>query len=180
MLHSQFKMKDMGELHYCLGMNIKQNKVEGSVEIQQKQYILKLLERYGLKDSKPVATPADVNVKLKREDGISKAVDPVLYQSMIGGLLYAAIATRPDISQAVGVVSKYSSKPSEAHLTAAKRILCYLKGTADITLKYKKSESTRLIGYSDADYAGDLDDRHRVQNKLRKVCGQMAKYFAKY
>ena len=51
-------------------------------------------------------------MKLKREDGVSKAVDPVLYQSMIGGLLYAAIATRPDISQAVGV-SKYSSKPSD-------------------------------------------------------------------
>jgi len=50
----------------------------------------------------------DVNVKLEREDGVSKAVDPVLYQSMIGGLLYAAIATRPDISQAVGVVSKYT------------------------------------------------------------------------
>jgi len=66
----------------------------------------------------------DLNVKLERKDGVSKAVDPVLYQSMIGGLLYAAIATRPDISQAVGVVSKYtcSSKPSDAQLTAARRI----------------------------------------------------------
>ena len=78
-------MKDMSELRYCLEMNFKQNKVEGSVEIQQKQYILKLLERYGLKNSKPVATPADVNLKLEREDGVSKAVDPVLYQSIIGG-----------------------------------------------------------------------------------------------
>ena len=136
------------------------------MEIQQKQYILKLLERYGLKNSKPVATPADPNVKLRRKDGVSKAVDPVLYQSMVGSSLYAAIATRPDISQAVGVVSKYCSKSSEAHLTAVKRILHYLKSTADIAMKYKKSENTQLVGYSDADYAGDLDNRNSISGNL--------------
>ena len=71
---------------------------------------------------------------------------------MVGSLLYAAVATIPDISQAVRVVSKFSSKLSEAHLTAVKRILHYLNGTADITFKYKKSESVELVDYSDADY----------------------------
>ena len=78
-------------------------------------------------------TSADPNVRLRKQDEVRKAVDPVLYYSMVGSILYAAIATRPGISQALGVVvSKYCPKPSEAHLTAAKRILCYLKGTADI------------------------------------------------
>ena len=57
---------------------------------------------------------------------------------MVGSVLYAAIATRPDISQAVGVVSKYSSEPTESHLTAVKRILRYLKGTLQSLTKGQK------------------------------------------
>lgn len=75
---------------------------------------------------------------------------------MVGGLLYIAMATRPDIAYAVGVVSRYSSKPTEAHLTAIKRILRYLKGTINLALKYS-DEPDSLIGYSDADWAGNLD-----------------------
>ena len=82
--------------------------------MHQKQYIQNLLKKC---------------VKLKKDDGFSKEVNPVTYQSIVGSLLYAAIATRPDISHAVGVVSKFCSKPTEAHLTAVKRILRYLKGT---------------------------------------------------
>ena len=68
------------------------------------------------------------------DDGMSKAMNLVVYQSMIGGLLYAAVGARPDISHALGVVSKFSSKPAEAHLTTIKRIYHYLKGSLDVTL----------------------------------------------
>ena len=88
--------------------------------MHQKQYILKMLEKYKLKDANPVSTPADSNVRLHKDDRVSKTVDSVMYQSMVGSLLYAAIAMRPDISHAVGVISKFSSKPTEAHLTAVK------------------------------------------------------------
>ena len=81
LLQSQFKMKDMGELHYCLGITIKQDKADKTVEIQKKQYIIRILEKYGLQDSKPVSTPADPNAKLKKDDRISKPVDLALYQS---------------------------------------------------------------------------------------------------
>ena len=110
-----------------------------------------MLEKYGFADSKVVSTPADVNNELKKDDGVSKAVNPNKYQSMVGSLLYAATATRPDI--AVGVVSKFNSKPTEAHLTAVKRILRYLKGAVSLALKYGKTNDGQLIGYSDADWA---------------------------
>ena len=55
---------------------------------------------------------------------------------MVGSLLYAAIVTRPDVAQAVGVVSKFCSKPTEAHVTAVKRILRYLKGTLNLAIKF--------------------------------------------
>ena len=68
-----------------------------------------------MSDANPVATPADVNVKLVKDDGVSKPADRELYQSLAGSLLYAAVATRPDIAQAVSAVARYTAGPSEAH-----------------------------------------------------------------
>ena len=64
---------------------------------------------------------------------------------MVGSLLYAAIATRPDVAQAVGVVSKFCSKPTEAHLTAAKRILRYLKGILNLAIKFQNQMKHWLV-----------------------------------
>ena len=176
-LADRFKMKDMGRLHYCLGVSIIQD--EGCIWLHQKQYVLNMLKRFGLTEAKTVSTPADLSVKLVKDDGISKEVDPVKYQSMVGSLLYAAMATRPDIAQAVGAVSKFNSKPSEAHLTAVKRILQYLKGTVDLAMKYHKSEDGSLIGYSDADWGGDSDDRHSTTGNLFLMAGGAISWLSK-
>ena len=87
-LTTQFKMKDLGSLHYCLGITIEQDAKNKCLCLHQRQYIQGTLEKYGLSQAKTVATPADVNVSLKKADGISKAVDPIWYQSMVGSLLY--------------------------------------------------------------------------------------------
>ena len=167
-LSDTFKMKDMGQLEYCLGVNFQQT--EDGILMSQKQYLLKLLEKYKLAEANPVATPMDMNVKLVKDDGHSKKVDPIHYQSMVGSLLHAARATRPDISHAVGVVSKFNSEPTVAHLTAVKRIFRYLKGTLDLVLQYKATE-TDLMGYSDADWANDLDDRHSTSGNVFVMSG---------
>ena len=169
-LASHFQMKDMGKLHYCLGIHVEQDEQKQCLWIHQKQYILNMLEKYSLSEAKIVSTPADINVKLKKDDGVSKEVNSVTYQSMVGSLLYAAIATCPDVAQAVGVVSKFCSKPTEAHLTAAKRILRYLKGTLNLAIKFQKSDEA-LVGYSDADWAGDLDDHHSTTGNLFLMAG---------
>lgn len=103
-------MKDLGELHYCLGINITHD--EDGIVLHQKQYITSLLERFGLTEAKTVSTQVDLNVQLVKHDGVSKEVDSVKYQSMVGSLFHDAMATRPDIGQAVGAVSKSSSKPT--------------------------------------------------------------------
>ena len=174
-----FEMKDLGDLHYCLGISIEQDKSHKCLWMHQRQYILNLLTKYGLTEAKTVSTPADMSVKLKKDDGFSKEVNSVSYQSMVGSLLYAAIATRPDISQAVGVASKFCSKPTEAHLTAVKRILRYLKGTLNLAIRYQKSENNPLIGYSDADWAGDLDDRHSTTGNLFLMTGGPISWLSK-
>ena len=88
-LATKFKMKDLGKLHYCLGITIEQDEKNKCLCLHQKQYIQEMIERYGLSEAKTVATPADVNVKLKKIDGVSKTVDSSWYQSMVGSLLYA-------------------------------------------------------------------------------------------
>ena len=95
---------------------------------------------------------------------MSKSTDQVEYQSMVGSLLYIAMGTRPDIAQVVGAVSKFCSNPTEAHKTAVKRIFRYLKKTRNLALKYCKDEKP-VTGFSDADWGGDLDDRHSTTGK---------------
>ena len=112
----------------------------------------------------PAVTPADINVKLKKDDGVSKAVDPIRYQSMVGSLLYAATATRPDIAQSVGVVSKF--KTQRIPLDSRENGFRYLKGTVNLALKYEKKGDAVLVGYSDTDWAGYQDDRHSKTGNL--------------
>ena len=179
-LADRFKMKDMGELHYCLGISIERDEEKKSLYMHQKQYITNTIEKFGLSNCKVVSTPADINVKLTKDEEGGTPVDPVMYQSIVGSLLYVAIATRPDIAQAVGVVSKFNSKPSQTHLSAAKRILRYLRGTSDLVLKFQQSEKgCCLVGYSDADWAGDHDDRHSTTGNLFQLAGGPISWLSK-
>ena len=178
-LAARFKMKDLGKLHYCLGISIQHDEERGSLWMDQRQYIQSLLKRYGLSQAKTAKTPADINVKLVKNDGVSKPVNPLNYQSMVGSLLYAAITTRPDIAQAVGAVSKFNSCPTEAHLTAVKRIFRYLKGTIDLCIKYERSADNRLVGFSDADWARDLTDRHSTTGSLIMMSGAAIDWISK-
>ena len=118
-----------------MGVCIVHDKEKKQVYLHQGLYIEK---KFGQTQAKSVSTPADLNVRLQKEDSISKPVDTTSYQSIVGSLLYAAITTRPDIAQAVGVVSKFCANPTQSHLTAAKQILRYLKGTVYLGLSYKK------------------------------------------
>ena len=156
-LSAMFKITDMATLSYCLGIGVRQG--EGWLQIQQCQYLLNIVKRFGLEDVHPVATRANVSVTLEADDGVSKPVDQQNYQQMIGSLLYASGGTRPDVTSIVGVLARYCGKPNQLHLTAAKRVLRYLKGTSKLVLTYMTEGSIGLTGYSDADWAGDRDTR---------------------
>ena len=98
-LSERFKMKDMGWLHYCLDVNVVYG--QSSCWLHQKQYITQILKKFDLADANTVSTPADCNVKLVKDDHMSKPADQVDYQSMVGCLIYVAKCTHPDIAQAV-------------------------------------------------------------------------------
>lgn len=123
----------------------------------QKKYAMEILDRFEMKTCNSVGTPIEPGLKLTK-DPKGKKVHNTLFKQIVGSLMYLT-ATRPDIMYAVSLISRYMENPTEVHLLAAKRIFRYLKGTADLGILYKKGANSSLIGFSDSDYAGDLDDR---------------------
>src|SRR5271156_5944418 len=116
-----------------------------------------MLKRFQMEDCKPVSTHMITGCKLRKDDG-SPEVDQKLYRSMIGSLLYAT-ASRPDVMYAVGLVGRFQANPRESHLQEVKRIFRYLKGTTELGLWYPRGQELTLTAYTDADWAGDIDDR---------------------
>ncbi|KAK8937447.1 hypothetical protein KSP39_PZI012254 [Platanthera zijinensis] len=155
MMKKEFEMTDLGELSYFLGVEVKQG--EDGIFISQKKYAEEILKKFRMEDSKPISTPADPGMKLSKEPK-EGAVDSTLFKSLVGSLRYLTF-TRPDIMYAVEVVSRHMEEPKEDHFTAAKRILRYINGTRGHGLKYATGEELTLVGYSDSDYGGDVNDR---------------------
>ena len=154
-MQKEFEMSLLGELTFFLGLQISQ-RTEG-IFITQTKYIKEMLKKFQMEDCKPVSTPMITGCKLSKDDE-SKEVDQRLYRSMIGSLLYVT-ASRPDVMQAIGQVARFQAAPKENHIIAVKRIFKYLKGTVDFGLWYPKGNDLTLIAYSDADWAGCVDDR---------------------
>ncbi|KAL5844965.1 hypothetical protein ACOSQ4_010923 [Xanthoceras sorbifolium] len=95
--------------------------------------------------------------KLMKDEGGIK-VDKTQFTQIVGSLMYL-IATRPDVMSIVGLISRYMENATELHQQVAKRVLRYLRGTLDFGLFYKKGGNSKLVAYTDSDYAGDLEDR---------------------
>eukprot|EP00253_Pinus_taeda_P018666 PITA_18666 len=137
------------------GIEVDQN--EKGIFISQARYVNQVLSSFSMKECKAAITPTVMGLKLSREDS-SKDFDPSLYKSIVGSLMYLK-ATRPDIMYAVSLISRFMERPKEAHWQVAKRILRYVKGTKMFGILYNVSEHSDLVGYTDSDWAGSVDDR---------------------
>ncbi|KAK0585008.1 hypothetical protein LWI29_022138 [Acer saccharum] len=132
-LSSEFEMKDLGAAKQILGMRISRNEQEGTLKLSQAEYVRKVLQRFSMGDAKSVRTPLASHFRLSKEQSPKTEEEKdfmakVPYASAIGSLMYAMTCTRPDISHAVGVVSRYMSNPGKLHWEAVKWILRYLRG----------------------------------------------------
>uniref|UniRef100_A0AAV1VKM4 Integrase catalytic domain-containing protein n=1 Tax=Peronospora matthiolae TaxID=2874970 RepID=A0AAV1VKM4_9STRA len=157
-LMEDFSIKDLGDLKYCLGIEI-HRKRDGTIKMNQKSYIKRLSEKFGVENCKDVHTPADSNSKLIKMGQEEAFVPKYPYRELVGALMYIATCTRPDIAHAVGEVAKFCELYDKSHWTAAKRILKYLKTTQDLSIVFSDINKGELIGFVDANWAGDLDTR---------------------
>jgi hypothetical protein len=125
LLKQKFEMKDLGELHYFLGIEVTQS--PKGIWLLQKQYALNKLSEYGMTGCKPISIPLEQNVKLSA-DVRDLVEDTTMYRRIVGSLIYMTI-TRPDLNYALGVVSQFMQTPRKPHLDAVRRILRYIKHT---------------------------------------------------
>eukprot|EP00253_Pinus_taeda_P001949 PITA_01949 len=154
-LKKKFEMTDLGHLHYFLGLQVLQSK-EG-ISLSQSKYACDLLRFFHMEDCKPAPSPFQSGVKLSVYC-TSPEVDATLYRQFVGKLLYLT-HTRPDLSFVVGLVAWFMQTPHESHWKAAKRILRYVRGTVQFGIHYSAEASPLLVGFTDSDWDGDLDDR---------------------
>jgi histone deacetylase 1/2 len=155
-LKKDFALKDLGDLHYFLGIEVK--KVCDGILLTQQKYTSDLLTQVGMINCKPMNTPMSSD-KLSINDGDPLGPkDSTEYRSIVGALQYVTL-TRPDISFAVNKVCQFLHRPTTVHWSAVKRILRYLRHTLGMGLRIRKSPSTLVSAFSDADWAGCSDDR---------------------
>ncbi len=164
----RFDMDDRGEARYLLGMLIKRDRAAKTLSISQQSYTENILRRFGMESSKPVSTPLEPGKKFHELTDDDECFDTQTYQQAIGCLTYLSVISRPDIAAAVGTLSQYMSKPSKEHWMGVKRILRYLKGTLNFGLKYS-ARNPELVGYSDSDWAGDIDTRRSTSGYVFQI-----------
>ncbi|WVZ96400.1 hypothetical protein U9M48_042040 [Paspalum notatum var. saurae] len=151
-MKKEFKMSDLGPLSFYLGIEVQQ--VEGVITLSQGAYAERIVEKAGLTGCNPCAIPMDPKTKLS-DNSEEPPVDGTEYRS-----------SRPDLAYAVGYVSRFMQKPTEEHRAAVKTIIRYVAGTTHYGCRYAKDNSWRLQGYSDSDWAGDVDRRKSTSGVL--------------
>ena len=168
-LSDHFEITDLGEAWWILGMEVIRNRQQGTISLSQRCYVETILDRFGLKDGRSVSTPLETSMKLVKID--VPEVDAKMYQSALGGLMYTMLAMCPDLAYAVGALSKHTACPGQAHFAALKRVYCYLCGTTDARLVYRKTLELSLLGYVDADWAGDVNDCRSISGYIFITAG---------
>ncbi len=162
-LSAMFKIKAMGNINWFLGMKVTCLK-EGGYKIDQEQYVTKILQKFQAYNYTPTDTPGTDKHKLAQAATTPSTKEDLrhqtpakikLYKEIVGSLLFAAMMTRPDIACVVGLLSRAMDKPKLVHWLAVKHIFRYLRGTLSLGLVY--AGKVRLIGYSDANWGGDVD-----------------------
>ncbi|KAK2455989.1 putative mitochondrial protein [Trifolium repens] len=166
LLGNNFDMKDLGEANVILGIKITRS--EKGISLDQSHYVEKILKKYGYYDCKPACTPYDPSVKLFKNTG--ESVRQTAYASIIGSLRYATDCTRPDIAYVVGLLCRFTSRPSNEHWQAIERVMRYLKRTMNLGLHYQRFPAV-LEGYSDADWNTLSDDSKATSGFIFSIAG---------
>ena len=179
LLKTEFSIKELGELKYCLGIELTRDREKRSISMNQRAYIKRLADQFGVDQCKDVHTPSNESEKLTKLAMDEGFVPKWPYRELVGALMYVATCTRPDIMHAVGEVAKHCERYGKRHWIAAKRVLKYLKTTADFSIVFYGKDKGELLGYADASWASDLDSRRSTTGYVFFLHGNVVSWKSK-
>ena len=165
-----FEARDLGEIVMFLGIRVTRDRAARTITLSNERMVTDMLTKYGMMDCKPAPVPLSSSITLTKADGEPLDVSMYPYRQLVGSLMYIAVTTRPDIAFAVGALARYLAQPTTVHWQAAKHVLRYLAGTSTLSIKYGSTDSL-LLGYSDADFAGDTDSRKSTSGYVFTMYG---------
>lgn len=174
LLHQKFSIKDLGILKYFLGLEVAYSKK--GIFLNQRKYVLDLLQETGKSGVVPADTPVDTKAKLDETGDLLSDVGQ--YQRLVGRLIYLTI-TRPDITYAVSLVSRFMHAPRRQHMDAVTRILRYLKGSPGRGIWMRNNGHHSISAYTDADWAGCPVDRKSTSGYCIFVGGNLVTWKSK-
>jgi hypothetical protein len=181
MLAGRFRTRDMGEPSYFLGMNVEYIRGQRKLLLSQRTYIEALMERFGSFVGMPRSLPIGHGMVLTKQQGEEQPTGHP-YASLVGALLFIAVCTRPDVSFAVGVLSKFMSCPGEKHWEVAVDLLAYLNATRTRGVMLGMTGNglkQGLVGYADSDWANDADDRKSVSGGALFMKGGLVAWYSR-
>jgi hypothetical protein len=164
-LEKEFEMKDLGLLHYFLGLEIWQRDCE--LFLSQGKYAREIPGKFHMEGCKPMDTPLPGN--WKKEDATSReVVDATIYRQSVGSLMYLE-NTRPNICYVVNQLSQEMVKPTKLFWKVGKHVLRYLRGTSKYGLWYRQTDEVKLHGFMDVDWAGSPMDRKSTSRGIFSI-----------
>ena len=180
-----FKIRDLGDTKFLLGVEVIRDRENRTIALSQRQYIIDMLERYGMSDCNPVSTPMQPNLKLSKAMGPQtpdeeEYMSKVPYLNAVGSLQYLATMTRPDIAYAVSTLARFNCKPGPSHWHAVKHLLRYCKATMDHKLTYSAQSPSELsperskldfTTYCDASHGDCLDTGRSTGGYVTMIAG---------
>jgi hypothetical protein len=162
-LQNKYDISDLGECRHILNMAV--TRTHNTITLDQQSYIIAKLEQFRMDKCTPVTSPGDCNITAVAHESESAAADVSLYRAIVGSFHYLAGQTRPDIAHAVNMISRFQNAPLTKHMTAAHRILRYLRGNINYGLTYTNSnnynackDSVIITAFCDSDWGGDKID----------------------
>lgn len=163
-LDAFYELTDQGAPSRLLGMRIRRQGTIGAVTIDHSEYIDECAKVFNMADCNPHSTPHQPGLYFTKTSCPTNSDDQremacIPFARLIGCLNWMANISRPDIAYQVNVLCQFMSNPSKQHWSAAKRILSYLIGTKFLGIKFKKNPNPSIVGWADADWAGDPETR---------------------
>lgn len=167
-LMDTYEMKDLGEARKFLGIRISRDRLRRTIRIDQEEYSNAILERFGYDPTASRPTPMKSGLQLGKDEAKATQLTPseaLVYRSMLGSLLYAALGTRPDLAFTASRLGMFNHNPNEEHWEAMDWAFRYLRRTAKLGITYGGTDTESIYGYTDADYAQMLGDDPSLRRK---------------